>query len=118
MILTDDYLRKATIERVIDGDTFICIIDLGLRIYKKATVRLNGVDCPEIKGINKAAGIVAKNFTKEWFSKNTEFIILTLNSGKEDSFGRLLAEVYPINDDNSLSQTLLTNKLAVQHKYS
>lgn len=111
----DDYTRKATIERVVDGDTFTCTIDLGLRIYKRVTIRLYGVNCPETKGATKAAGMEAKAFTKDWFAKNKEFLVKTLNLGKEDSFGRLLAEVKGLDGDY-LADCLMDYNHAVAYK--
>lgn len=110
----DDYTRKAVIERVIDGDTFSCVIDMGLRIYKRAKVRVLGVNCPELKGQSKAAGMLAKAFTKDWFAENKDFIIQTVNEGREDSFGRLLANVYSVTGQ-SLGDALLENGLAEKY---
>ena len=110
--MRDEYLRKATLEKVVDGDTFVCIIDLGLRIYKKATIRILGINCPETKGLTRQAGLSAKAFTKEWFAKNPEFNVRTVNSGKEDKYGRLLAEVISLTESN-LASELLSAGLAV-----
>jgi micrococcal nuclease len=115
MDLIDDYSRKATIERVIDGDTFVCMIDMGLRIYKRVTVRVFGLNCPEKTGLTKAQGLRSKDYTKGWFASNKEFMIRTVNKGKEDSFGRLIAEVASIDNNYSLSEGLLAFGLAVPY---
>lgn len=43
-----------TVERAYDGDTLTVLIDRGFREYKRLTVRLIGIDTPEIR---KAAGV-------------------------------------------------------------
>lgn len=37
----------ARVERVIDGDTIVCLLDLGLNVFRRETLRLNGVNTPE-----------------------------------------------------------------------
>jgi micrococcal nuclease len=110
--LKDDYLRKAEIIRVVDGDTIECMIDLGLRTYRKTKLRVFGVNCPETKGPTKADGLISKTFTKEWFNTNKEFMVRTVNNGKEDSFGRLIAEVISVGGE-SLGTTMISLGLAV-----
>lgn len=110
--LKDDYLRKAEIIRVVDGDTIECMIDLGLRTYRKTRLRVFGVNCPETKGPTKADGLISKAFTKEWFNVNKEFMVRTVNNGKEDSFGRLIAEVISV-DGQLLGATMIGLGLAV-----
>ena len=108
----DDYLRKAEIIRVVDGDTIECMIDLGLRTYRKTKLRVLGINCPETRGPTKADGLISKAFTKEWFSNNKEFMVRTVNNGKEDSFGRLIGEVISI-DGESLGTTMISLGLAI-----
>ena len=115
MDLKDDYSRRAEIIRVVDGDTIECTIDLGLKIYKKTKIRIFGINCPETKGDSKPAGLVSKAFTKEWFATNKEFMVRTVNQGKEDSFGRLIAEVSSM-DGVSLGDTLLGLGYAVKYE--
>ena len=110
--LKDDYLRKAEIIRVVDGDTIECMIDLGLRTYRKTRLRVFGINCPETRGATKADGLIRQAFTKEWFNVNKEFMVRTVNNGKEDSFGRLIAEVISV-DGQLLGATMIGLGLAV-----
>ena len=43
------YEYKAKLDRVIDGDTVDCFIDLGFNINIKERVRLKGIDTPETR---------------------------------------------------------------------
>ena len=44
----DAFVYRATLDRVVDGDTFDCILDLGFDVkLHKQRVRLHGIDTPE-----------------------------------------------------------------------
>ena len=43
------YIYKAKLHRVIDGDTYELMVDLGFRVMSRLTVRLNGYSCPELR---------------------------------------------------------------------
>ena len=61
------YQYRAKIERVVDGDTVIAFLSLGLHAYKIESLRLAGVNAPEIfRGDNVVAGIAAKDFVRAW----------------------------------------------------
>jgi micrococcal nuclease len=111
-MIKDNYTRNAELVRVIDGDTFECLIDMGLRIYVKKKIRVYGINCPEMKGLSKPEGQRAKKFAQEWFKNNLEFTVRTVNDGLEDSFGRLIAVVE--SSTGTLEQALLDNGLAIK----
>lgn len=80
-------------KRCIDGDTFVCDIDLGFGLWlMDQHCRLFGVDTPEK---NTEAGKAAGETAKEWFAskQNTaeRFIITVLQ--KSDKYGRKLVHV-------------------------
>jgi len=43
------YQYKAKVTKVIDGDTFDAIVDLGFNVYTHVRFRLEGIDTPELK---------------------------------------------------------------------
>ena len=44
----DAFVYNATLDRIIDGDTFDCVLDLGFDVkLHKQRVRLSGIDTPE-----------------------------------------------------------------------
>ena len=44
----DAFVYNATLERIVDGDTFDCCLDLGFDVkLHKQRVRLAGIDTPE-----------------------------------------------------------------------
>lgn len=80
-------------KRIIDGDTFVCDIDLGFGIWlMDQHCRLFGVDTPEK---NTTEGKAATDAAKEWFTsrQNTaeRFSIQVLQ--KADKYGRRLVHV-------------------------
>jgi micrococcal nuclease len=117
-MLSEQYIRNATLCRVIDGDTLVLDIDLGFGIWKiNQKVRVLGVNCPEMRGgsnESKAAGRDAKAFTQSWFDGRAITIRTVLEKVDIDSFGRVLAEVW--QGGRSLGAELLAAKHAVPFK--
>ena len=54
------YRYRAELDRVVDGDTFDVLIDLGFYIRIKERIRLEEVDTPEIYGVPPGFGGVQK----------------------------------------------------------
>jgi len=103
------YEYKAKLDRVIDGDTIDCIIDLGFNIRLKERVRLKGIDTPETRTRDleeKARGLAAKDRVVEVFQGAKEFVIKTEldNKGK---YGRLLGTIILPDRKISLNEMLL-----------
>ena len=65
----DAFVYRATLDRVVDGDTFDCILDLGFDVkLHKQRVRLHGIDTPESRTrdlAEKKLGLAAKERLKE-----------------------------------------------------
>lgn len=45
--MTPAYRYRASLIRVIDGDTYVLDVDLGFTVHAHVTVRLRGLDTPE-----------------------------------------------------------------------
>lgn len=84
-------LEEVEVTRVIDGDTFECVID-----GKTQKVRLIGVDTPESvhpdKNKNIAEGKKASDYTKEKLQGKK--VGLEYDVQKNDKYGRILAYVW------------------------
>lgn len=94
-------------KRLIDGDTFVCDIDLGFGIWLvDQHCRLFGVDTPEK---NTEAGKAAAATAKEWFTsrQNTSerFSIQVLQ--KADKYGRRLVHVKTDTSPTTLNIEIL-----------
>lgn len=92
----DLYVFKAYCTYVVDGDTVDLQIDLGFDISIKKRVRLLRIDTPE-RG--KEGFTEAKLFVATWLL-NKECFVQTY---KNDNFGRYLAEIYLIKDDELIN---------------
>ena len=88
------YEYKAIVDRVVDGDTIDCTIDLGFSTWKKVRVRMEGMNAPESRTRDKEEkerGLAAKARLVEILEYNDNHCILRVSGlGK---FGRALATV-------------------------
>lgn len=111
------YTYKCELIRVIDGDTIEAKIDLGFDTWSFKTIRLSGIDTPEIRTKNleeKKLGNQSKQAVIDIFNKtkqNGGKVFFYLKSVEYDSFGRSLGVVYTIDDVN-LNEYLLANGYA------
>ena len=92
----DAFVYNATLERIVDGDTFDCCLDLGFDVkLHKQRVRLHGIDTPESRTrdlAEKKLGLAAKARLKELCVGKLK--IKSLGKGK---YGRILGIPYDEN---------------------
>lgn len=90
---------------VYDGDTLSgCRIDLGYGITLTDSVRIVGVDCPEVTGPSREAGLLVRDAVKAWLANHRELWLI--GRGRE-KFGRILGDVHPPGVGQSLASWLL-----------
>ena len=104
------YNYRSTLVRVVDGDTIVFNIDLGFRIQYSCTVRLSGVDTPEIYGVKKGSeeyerGQQASEFTKKWLEDNGP-VFLIITQKVPEKYGRWLAEVRNSSSGETLNEAI------------
>jgi micrococcal nuclease len=88
------YIYKAELIRVVDGDTVELMIDLGFSNFTKQTMRLYGIDAPEMR---TAAGKAAKTWLWEAIQPLEAIYVQTIQlstKAKRDKYGRFLAVLY------------------------
>ena len=107
-------ISSGFVVKVYDGDTITIISKLPYKdsaLYK-FSVRLNGIDCPEIKGETlkekQCAQLARDELSKLILNKH-----VVLKDLKTEKYGRILAEVYL--DDLHLNQYMLDMNLAVKY---
>jgi micrococcal nuclease len=107
------FVYNATLDRIVDGDTFDCILDLGFDVkLHKQRVRLAGIDTPESRTrdlAEKKLGLAAKERLKELCVGN--FKIKSLGKGK---YGRILGIPYT-EDGDDICQILINEGHAVEY---
>lgn len=107
------YHYRARVERVIDGDTFVALIDTGFSCFTRRTVRILGMNAPEPHGVTKSAGLEATRKLSIFLSASCVggpaiCSDIILRTEKPDSFGRLLAEVWTTDGKNVAEMMLAT----------
>jgi endonuclease YncB( thermonuclease family) len=114
--------RVVEINRVVDGDTLDCTLDLGFDLYKKERVRVAGVDTPEKRTKNleeKALGIDATNWLKEKLegaiSGDDELSVRTELVGGVGKYGRLLGWLYCGDELLSLNEQMIAEGYALPY---
>ena len=112
------YKYKATLDRVIDGDTIDANIDLGFDISVHKRIRLAGIDSPESRTRDldeKKRGLASKARLIELLDKGS----LVVESKEVGKFGRVLGtlHVYPDYLDLPLNvnDTLVKDGYAVEY---
>ena len=94
------YEYKATVDRVVDGDTVDFIVDLGFNVQMKMRGRLAGVDTPERghedfrMATEKCIKLLEK--AKATFPYEGKVIIKTNKTGK---YGRWIVEIQGVTDE-------------------
>lgn len=106
------YTYRATVIRVVDGDTVDVDVSLGFDVFTRNRFRLDGIDSPESYGPKASeAGHAAKQYLSDLLSPGTPVIIQTVKDRKE-KYGRYLATLFPLDADGtavatSVNQTLV-----------
>lgn len=105
----DEFVRSATLIRVIDGDTFRLSVDLGFGASIIHDVRLLGVDTPEVRGIERPAGEWVTRQVLGFIGDNKKFLLHSevFSLGK---YGRCLCRLWV--DGKCLNNWLLDSGLA------
>ena len=97
-----------------DGDTLSCEFDLGFGLKYYSSIRLDGIDTPEIRGgtlLTKAAGILARDTVAKLTAEAKEIIFhSTVWRGK---YGRPVGRLYL--DGKDLSEILIERSLGVYY---
>ena len=109
------YEYKATIRRVVDGDTVDVTLDLGFNIMYNSRIRLLGIDTPESRTRDleeKKRGLAAKDRVKELCPVGSSVTLKTTKDGR-GKFGRILGEIF-VGDIN-VNQQLVSEGHAVEY---
>lgn len=96
---------------VVDGDTVLADIELGLGVtLKNEVVRLYGIDAPEIKGGEKETGVKVKNFVEKTLESSKRITVKIDPQWGKEKYGRRLGVIYA--QGVNLNESLIELKLA------
>ncbi len=111
------YVYRCRIERpedVYDGDTVTVTIDLGFNIdFGELTLRLYGIDAPEMRGPEKVEGRKSRDWLRERLA-GREFIVQTIRDRK-GKYGRYLAIIWV--DGVNVNEEMVRLGLAEEKDY-
>ena len=101
-----NFIYKADVVRVVDGDTIVVDLDLGFDVKMQQYLRLEGIDTPEIRTKDlseKEEGFKAKEFVEKVLNEASDVYVQTTKTGK---YGRYLATVYYIAEGTAIKTNL------------
>ncbi|WP_294402666.1 thermonuclease family protein [uncultured Clostridium sp.] len=104
------FYENVEIIKIIDVDTIDVGIDLGFDLWKNARIRFYGINAPEITGVEKPLGIIARDFLIKLTPVNSFIKLQTLG---QDKFGRWLGIIY--KDDLNVNEYLVKEGHAVEY---
>ena len=111
------YEYKATVKRIIDGDSLVLDIDLGFYMFMNETkIRLYGLDTPEMNSedpLLRLQAIMATRYLYDNLQVGEKVTIKTVLD-KREKYGRLLATVFT-KEGLNINEGLIQNKLAVSY---
>lgn len=98
------------LDRVIDGDTVVVVVDLGFNTRRKLELRLDGVDTAEIHNTSKDSeeykrGIEQAAFVEEFCDAEGEWPLRVYTKERQGKYGRWLGDI--VADGDFLTQALL-----------
>ena len=109
------FVYNAILERIVDGDTFDCCLDLGFDVkLHKQRVRLSGIDTPESR---------TRDLEEKFYGKQSKYFLesllkdqkIQLVSHDKGKFGRILGELFIDGLETSVNQTMINNNHAVPY---
>lgn len=100
--------------KVYDGDTITIasVLPNTVEPIYRFSIRLNGIDTPEIKGKTQEERELAVHVRDELYKKIYGKIVYLKNVDNE-KYGRILADVYL--DDENINEWLISNEYAVRY---
>ena len=98
------YEYKATVKKVVDGDTIDVVIDLGFKIQYTERIRLARMSTEEGKAVKKFVSSQLEG----------KGVVIKTEKNTFDKYGRWIAEVF-YDDQKSINQLLLDNGMAVKY---
>jgi micrococcal nuclease len=112
------YHYKAFISAAYDGDTVTADIDLGLKtVVKGETLRLNRINTPEVRGAEREAVLIIRDWLRERIVGRT--VMIETFKDSKGKYGRYIAEIWlPENDGyTNISDELVARGFAVYKDY-
>jgi len=109
------YWYKAVVASKYDGDTWRLNIDLGFDSWlMNQSVRLYGIDTPEIRGEERPAGLITLDVVNDWCPDGTHLLLQSIKD-RTGKYGRWLGLIWPEGWDQSVNGRLLEEGHATEY---
>lgn len=108
------YDYRATLIRIIDGDTIELGVDLGFFCSQQRVFRLKGINTPELHDKDPAVrtrAIEARRYLMERLPRTKNGLRIGTFRDAADKYGRMLVEIFV--DEVSINRELVERGLAV-----
>ena len=116
------YKYRAKVLRIIDGDTMDVDLDLGFDVVlAKQRVRLYGIVTPESRTrdkVEKKFGLISKDYVKKRCPVGSKVIIGTHVGDERGKFGRILGEVFAIDQETNVIEETSINRKMINESYA
>ena len=112
------YHYKALITAAYDGDTVTADVDLGMKTEVKGEkLRLNRINTPEVRGEEREAGLVSRDWLRERIVGRS--VLIETFKDKKGKYGRYIAEIWlPENGGyTNINDELVERGLAEYREY-
>lgn len=113
MLTLDNYVRRATVKLVHDGDTVLALVDLGYNVMTVAWIRLRGVFADENK---EQYGTQHREITERVFTPGRVFNVQTYKvDSKHDwtifntTLTRYVGECWSLDGSSNLNKLLIAS---------
>ncbi len=106
---------SATVDYVIDGDTFNATVNIDKDINIKARIRILNIDSPELKGDCDTEINLAKQSKERLIQLLPKGSVIELSDLKDDKYLGRINAIVKNSDGLDVSKTLIDEKLAVPY---
>jgi micrococcal nuclease len=115
------YQYKATVERIVDGDTIDVVIDLGFKITTFQRIRLAKINTPETYNVKRDSeeyqkGLASKQYVEQRIAANNNQILLETEKVTE-KYGRYIGTIILADSTTTLNDELVEKGLAKYVNY-
>lgn len=113
-----EFIYNAVVFHVYDGDTIRVDIDQGFNHWMhRESIRLYGIDTPEMRGAEKEDGKRVRDLVREWLPVGSKVKLETLMD-KTGKYGRTLGIIWPEGWTESINARLLREGNAEIESYT
>lgn len=86
------FIYKARVTDAYDGDTIKVFVDLGFGIHQSITLRLFGINTPEVRGSSRSVGIISRDILRGLILDKD--VLIKTHRDTTEKYGRYLADIF------------------------